>query len=114
MRISDWSADVCSSDLRKAGEQFWERRHRRTENKDVPAGMQAIGAQLAAMQAWLGARDDSFAELKRIGQPTLVVNGSNDVMIPTINSYTPAQHTPNAQLIQIGRASCRERVCPYV
>src|SRR3546814_12834939 len=36
---------------RKAGEQFWERRHRRTENKDVPAGMQAIGAQLAAMQA---------------------------------------------------------------
>src|SRR3546814_15717977 len=61
--------------------------------------MQAIGAQLAAMQAWLGARDDSFAELKRIGQPTLVVNGSNDVMIPTINSYTLSQHIPTAHLI---------------
>src|SRR3546814_18733893 len=85
LRISDWSSDVCSSDL--------------TENKDVPAGMQAIGAQLAAMQAWLGARDDSFAELKRIGQPTLVVNGSKDVMIPSINTYTLAQHLPNAQLI---------------
>lgn len=84
---------------RKAGEAFWKRRHRRTEDRDVPASMQTIGAQLAAMQAWLGARDESFAELGRITQPTLVVNGSNDVMIPTINSYTLSQHIPNAQLI---------------
>ena len=84
---------------RKAGEAFWERRQRRTEDRDVPASMQTMGAQLAAMQAWLGARDEDFAELGRITQPTLVVNGSNDVMIPTINSYTLSQHIPNAQLI---------------
>ena len=28
-----------------------------------------------------------------------VVNGNNDIIIPTINSYLPQQHAPNAQLI---------------
>jgi pimeloyl-ACP methyl ester carboxylesterase len=37
--------------------------------------------------------------LKEISQPTLVVNGSNDIMVPTINSFTLQQHIPNAQLI---------------
>jgi pimeloyl-ACP methyl ester carboxylesterase len=34
-----------------------------------------------------------------IAQPTLVVNGDNDIMVPTINSYVLAQRIPNAQLI---------------
>src|SRR3546814_20446423 len=42
---------------RKAGEQFWERRPRRTENKDVPAEMQAIGAQLAEKIGRAAGRD---------------------------------------------------------
>jgi hypothetical protein len=29
----------------------------------------------------------------------LVVNGHNDIMIPTINSFTLSQHIPDAQLI---------------
>ena len=37
--------------------------------------------------------------LKDIKQPTLVVNGSNDVIIYTINSYILQQNLPNAQLI---------------
>jgi pimeloyl-ACP methyl ester carboxylesterase len=32
-------------------------------------------------------------------QPTLVVNGHNDIMVPTINSFTLSQNIPNAQLI---------------
>ena len=32
-------------------------------------------------------------------EPTLVVNGHHDVMIPTLNSYTLSQHIPRAQLI---------------
>src|SRR5882724_2415001 len=40
-----------------------------------------------------------FAELKAIQQPTLVVNGHNDIMVPTINSFTLSQNIPNAQLI---------------
>ncbi len=37
--------------------------------------------------------------LKGIRQPTLVVQGSDDVIIPTINSYVLQQNLPNAQLI---------------
>lgn len=50
-------------------------------------------AQLVALDAWGQAKGERFAELRNITQPTLVVNGNNDVMIPTINSYTLAQHT---------------------
>ena len=41
----------------------------------------------------------SYDYLKTITQPTLVVNGSNDVIMPTINSFIMEQHIPNAQLI---------------
>jgi pimeloyl-ACP methyl ester carboxylesterase len=37
--------------------------------------------------------------LKDIGQPTLIVQGHNDVIAPTINSYTMQQYIPDAQLI---------------
>ena len=37
--------------------------------------------------------------MRAIKQPTLVVNGSNDIIVPTINSWTMSQHIPNAQLI---------------
>ena len=37
--------------------------------------------------------------LKEIRQPTLVVKGSNDVIIPTVNSYILQQNLANAQLI---------------
>jgi pimeloyl-ACP methyl ester carboxylesterase len=37
--------------------------------------------------------------LKDISQPTLIVQGSNDVIIPTHNSYLLQQTLPNAQLI---------------
>jgi pimeloyl-ACP methyl ester carboxylesterase len=37
--------------------------------------------------------------LKSIKQPTLVVNGNDDIMVPTVNAFTLSQHIPNAQLI---------------
>jgi hypothetical protein len=48
---------------------------------------------------WQQVKGERFVELKSITQPTLVINGSSDVMIPTINSFTLSQHIPNAQLI---------------
>jgi pimeloyl-ACP methyl ester carboxylesterase len=38
-------------------------------------------------------------ENEAITQPTLVLNGSHDIMSPTINSYLLAQHIPRAELI---------------
>ena len=58
-----------------------------------------MAAHLAATNDWRKIKGERFAELKRIGQPTLVVNGNNDMMAPTINSFTLSQRIPNAQLI---------------
>ena len=44
-------------------------------------------------------RVDAFAYLRGLAQPTLVVNGSNDVIIYTVNSLILQQNLPNAQLI---------------
>ena len=43
--------------------------------------------------------ENPYAYLNAITQPTLVLNGDNDVMIPTINSWHLAQNIPNAQLL---------------
>ena len=82
-----------------AGRAFWERRHRRQHDVDRPSSPQTMAAQSAAIADWREVRGQRFAELRSITPPTLVVNGSKDVMIPTINSYWLSQHIPNAQLI---------------
>ena len=56
-------------------------------------------AQIAAILEWGEPRGERYAELKSIIQPTLVVNGSHDILCPTINSYLLAQHIPGAELI---------------
>lgn len=46
----------------------------------------------------MGAEDtDALNQLKQIKQPVLVINGSNDIVVPTVNSYTLFQNIPNAQ-----------------
>jgi pimeloyl-ACP methyl ester carboxylesterase len=82
-----------------AGDRFWERRHQRTIDVDPPTSQQTMQAQTAAIVDWKQPHGEPFAELKTITQPTLVVNGRRDVMVPTINSYHLAQHIPGAQLI---------------
>ena len=82
-----------------AGERFWERRHQRTADIDPPTSKQTMLAQVAAIADWKQAHGEPFADLETITQPTLVVNGKRDIMVPTVNSHTLAQHIPNAQLI---------------
>jgi pimeloyl-ACP methyl ester carboxylesterase len=82
-----------------AGRRFWERRHLRTENVDPPSSPQTMAAQRAAIVEWRDARGERESELRSIQQPTLVVNGSHDIMVPTINSYVLSQNIPRAQLI---------------
>lgn len=100
-----------------AGKAFWERRHLRTKDVDAPSSQQTMGAQLLALKSWLEVQADGFAELKRIANPALVVNGRADRMIPTINSFTLAQEMPNAQLIlypDSGPARCFSTlICLY-
>lgn len=80
-----------------AGRRFVQRLARRTEDKDTPTTAEAAGAQLAAMAAWEKSGGEPYADL--IAQPVLVTNGSNDIMIPTVNSFALSARLPNAQLI---------------
>jgi pimeloyl-ACP methyl ester carboxylesterase len=82
-----------------AGRAFWERRHRRRHDVDPPSSPQTMAAQSAAIADWRQPRGERFADLGAITPPTLVVNGSRDVMVPTINSYLLSQHIADAQLI---------------
>jgi len=56
-------------------------------------------AQVEAIGKWGIQQKGSYDYLKTIDQPTLVVNGSNDVNIPTVNSFIMQQNMPYAQLI---------------
>ncbi|MHC8381082.1 alpha/beta fold hydrolase [Pseudomonas sp. LB3P14] len=88
------------SETSQAGARaFWVRRHVRKEDVDPPTSAQTMAAQRAALTEWGQPRGERFAELKSIKQPTLVVNGDNDIMVPTINSFTLSQNIPDAQLI---------------
>ena len=82
-----------------AGKAFWDRRHLRKNDVDPPSSSQAMAAQTAAIIAWREVRGERYAELSEITQPTLVVNGSHDLMVPTINAYNLSQRIPRAQLI---------------
>lgn len=89
-----------SEAAKQAGLAFWERRHQRVD-QDPPSSMAVAQAQAEAHGAYLqqlpGA--NPYAFLNRITQPTLVLNGVHDIMIPTINSWHLAQNIPNAQLL---------------
>jgi pimeloyl-ACP methyl ester carboxylesterase len=58
-----------------------------------------MAAQRAAIIAWSKANGEPDAQPDNIIQPTLVLNGNHDIMIPTINSYNLSQRIPRAELI---------------
>src|SRR3546814_7005796 len=82
MRISDWSSDVCSSDL--------------TDVEDAPQLgvdlLQVVEIGVLPVQRMAGGRvEAAFSH----GRSPEITRGASD-------------------RLQIGRASCRERVCQYV
>jgi pimeloyl-ACP methyl ester carboxylesterase len=69
------------------------------EDRDAGVAMETVQAQTAAIAAYGAEKDETYAHLKGLRQPILVVNGNNDIIIPTINSYLLQQHAPDVQLI---------------
>jgi pimeloyl-ACP methyl ester carboxylesterase len=63
------------------------------------SGPQVARAQLAAFREWEQFSGDRFAEVHRTQQPTLVVNGVHDEMIPVRNSYWLSENLPNGLLL---------------
>jgi pimeloyl-ACP methyl ester carboxylesterase len=80
-----------------AADAFLGRLDGRTpQDRDTPVSNESIGAQLTALAKW--EQGTSPAGLATVTQPALVVNGDEDTMLPTINSFELAQLLPNAQL----------------
>src|SRR3546814_3637945 len=79
MRISDWSSDVCSSDLSRGGRPAC----RRNDINAMPIDPAAQTQLVELAQLRLAQRD-------------------------------AAEPLSREEIAQIGRASCRERVCQYV
>ena len=82
-----------------AGHEFVTRLGLRTDDREPVSGPKVAQAQVAAFRAWERVDGERFAKLRRITQPTLVVNGVFDRMIPVRNSYFLAEHLPNATLL---------------
>src|SRR3546814_12949955 len=95
MRISDWSSDVCSSDLSYYGNKF---HGRRTSNLEV-YDMYAFTAAHKTLPL------PSFARV------TNLANGQSVVV--RVNDRGPF-HDGRIIDLKLGRASCRDRVCQYV
>src|SRR3546814_3494874 len=91
MRISDWSSDVCSSDLEPVGDYFAGPNHILPTN-----GTARFSSPLSV--------DDFMKKSSMIcySKQALLKNGESIM--------TLARH----EGLEIGRASCRERVCQYV
>jgi pimeloyl-ACP methyl ester carboxylesterase len=82
-----------------AGREFLKRFRLRAKDRDPEVNDKVAPAQRAAIAKWAAPLEKPYDYLKAIKQPTLVVNGSNDVIIYTVNSFILQQHLPNAQLI---------------
>src|SRR3546814_9280503 len=87
MRISDWSSDVCSSDL--------PYEHSQATPGSEPVDWQ-IGVQRSAVHAEPG-----------------IVCASLSEAVAAWNARSAPGHGVIV-MMEIGRASCRERVCQYV
>jgi pimeloyl-ACP methyl ester carboxylesterase len=87
-----------SQESQNKGKEFVGRIFTRTEGRDTTPDLAARDAQAGAIIEW-GIRDVAkLARLANITAPTLVANGDNDIMVPTVNSYLLAGHLPNAKL----------------
>src|SRR3546814_15217389 len=102
MRISDWSADVCSSDLLLSvfllGEKF-EQNEKPIFERCNP-GQWGDRSQLTATKKFV---DRDFNE--KFAKPL-------DAVVRHIPLDEHSKLSPIFQ--KLGRASCRERVCQYV
>jgi pimeloyl-ACP methyl ester carboxylesterase len=82
-----------------AGAEFTGRLMLRTDDRDAPSGPEVARAQMASFREWEQFSGVRFMDLQRINQPTLVVNGVHDEMIPMRNSYWLTEHLGNSVLL---------------
>ena len=85
-----------SQTSQKAADAFLERLEERTADLDGAVSNETIQAQVKAITVWGSSPEASKTTV--IKQPALVVNGDEDIMVPTINSVSLFEKLPNAKL----------------
>lgn len=80
---------------RSAARLFLARLKERKQDRDTTVKIPTLRAQLNAIKVW---GQEPPADLSAFTLPVLVINGDNDRMVPTPNSYGLAKRFPNAQL----------------
>jgi pimeloyl-ACP methyl ester carboxylesterase len=87
-----------SASSRAKGFEFIRRLQARQKDRDTPVSLATRDAHLTAISTWGIPDATKLARLAAIKQPTLVANGDNDIMVPTVNTHLLARHLPNATL----------------
>src|SRR3546814_11052137 len=110
MRISDWSSDVCSSDLNAGRPKNDDARIDR--QRDVGGIGRIVGRALVEADVNAAGKriDDAFGLRDRGGRGE---TRGEAAVAPC--ALRPADRAEVAELVgALGRASCRARVCRYV
>ncbi len=88
-----------SAASQSAGLAFLKRVKARTKDRDIDSTSAVTDPQAKAVITWCATTDPEHAILRAIAQPSLVVSGSNDTMMPADNAYAMFKALSNAQLI---------------
>src|SRR3546814_12871726 len=114
MRISDWSSDVCSSDLaHDGGHPKFDRRYMKLDEHALPATESLKTTLERVLPYW----HDAIAPQLKVGQTVLVTAHGNSLraLYKYLNKIADeAILEVNIPTGKNGKASCRERVCQYV
>ncbi|MGY2440177.1 alpha/beta fold hydrolase [Pseudomonas sp. SDO52101_S400] len=87
---------TSSANGRRSASQYLRRLKARKNNRDKGPTPRAFLRQLKAITAW---GKQPRQALGRLRTPTLIVNGDNDIMVPSVNSFELARLIPDAQLV---------------
>ncbi|TCO40963.1 pimeloyl-ACP methyl ester carboxylesterase [Kribbella antiqua] len=79
-----------------AARAFVERLKERTLDRDAPVAVKAFQTQLKAIKKW---GRSAPADLSKITQPTLIANGDNDRMVPSVLSEDLHRRIKGSELI---------------
>ena len=79
-----------------AARAFVNRLKERTVDRDAPITVKALQTQLKAIKKW---GRSAPADLSKITEPTLIANGDNDRMVPSVLSEEMHRRIPGSELI---------------
>jgi pimeloyl-ACP methyl ester carboxylesterase len=82
-----------------AGKAAYQRTQLRVVNRDKPLSQESSLAEVTAVLGWAQSNPNALKELENVQQPTLIIQGDQDVAVPVVNARRMAEHFPNVKLV---------------